>query len=141
MGNNIYYLNHENKLSDISKGRWKVIRRILEVLVDYLNSTMHRNWSAGEFRNVVVRETNPFTNQNIRSFQSPPSIGEFRLENIFEDLSDSLDEIIIIDSAELKRLFQWCDFLRERDGAFEFFVPLVNTLSQMTAGIGSDEKM
>jgi len=141
VGNNIYYLNDENDLSDISKGRWKVMRRLLEVLVDFVNSTMKSNWSPGEFRNVVVRETKEFTNQNAFSSLSPPSIGEFRLENILEDSSDSFDEIIFINSTELERLFQWCDFLKERDGAFEYFVPLVDTLRQKTAKIDSlDEK-
>ncbi len=138
MGNNIYYLNREIELSDISKDRWKVARRMLDVLVDYLNSAMQNDWSAGEFRNVGGGgETKEFMNQNALSSQSPPSIGKFRLENILEDLSDNLDEIIFINAAELKRLYQWCDFLKERDGAFEFFVPLVNTLRQKTANIDS----
>ena len=135
MGNNISYRTPDNDLGEISKGRWRVMRRLLEVFVDYVNASMRTPWHEGQFRNVVVRQPGDLPIPDVSGRGAAPPSGEFRLEAILRDLSDEMDEIIFVDASELGRLLAWADFLAERDGAFEFFVPLVRTLREKTATI------
>ena len=132
MGNSISYLTPDNDLGEISKGRWKVMRRLLEVFLDYVNESMNEPWPAGHFRNVVLSDARTLAPGREEVGEAPPT-GAFAMSGILDDLSDEIDEVIIVDAVELRRLFAWARFLEQRDGSFEFFVPLVNTLRGKTA--------
>ena len=67
---------------------------------------------------------------------TPPPSGPFELDEILDDQSDGLDEIILLNREELLRLYDWCDFLSERDGTFELFEPLIRALRAGTGGLG-----
>jgi hypothetical protein len=51
-----------------------------------------------------------------------------------EDQLD-MNEIFVFRADEWNRLFEWCDFLLCRDGAFELYAPLVDTLRRYFVGI------
>ncbi|MEZ4298779.1 MAG: hypothetical protein R3B70_27760, partial [Polyangiaceae bacterium] len=50
----LFYLDRDKDLGEVSKGRWRVLRRLLGVFVDYVNEAMREPWSAGDYRNVVL---------------------------------------------------------------------------------------
>lgn len=135
MGNCISYLDPSNDLGDISKGRWRVMRRLLVPFLDYVNDAMREPWAEGELRNVVIRGGAMTPQGAAGEADRAPLDRPFSLDGILEDHADGMSEIIFVDAAELSRLLAWATFLEQRDGAFELFAPLVRTLREKTARI------
>lgn len=134
MGNEFYYRTTDNTLGDLAKGRWSEARRIVPLLVDYVNRSMHRSWEGTSALNVTVRSSGPSPCPR----QHPSSTPEVRFidaDSLFADLSAITDEVYVVDAASLKVLFLWCDFLQSIDGAFAFYRPTVDALHQATRGV------
>ena len=129
MGNLFYYRKPENDLGDLSKGRWRQVRKILPHMIDYINESMQEKWNEGTIRNVSIPGPNFQAKADI-----PPK--KFLLcDRIFADLSEVQDEVCIIDSRAIKTIFEWSDFLLKRDGAFKLYVPTLEAFKQATYGI------
>ena len=110
MGNETYYLSSNQRLGDVSKGRWVEMSKMMPLLLDFVNSSMEKNWG-----------------------NSPPADKQkFRMDGLLQDASRGRNEIIFRDAHELKRLFAWCQFLEAHNGAFSLYKPLVETLSDIT---------
>jgi hypothetical protein len=130
MGNLFTY--GENVVGDVSKRRWEVIRRLLPILLEYVNSAMVLEWGYEEARSVVVHREGAVVPDLPPMTAAPPPRGRFDLGTLLDDKADHFDEIFILDPGELARLWAWCDFLSERDGVFMLFAPLVTALRERT---------
>lgn len=133
MGNEITYKGQS--VGDIARRRWLVVRQLLGGLLDYLNTAMDKSEGPGVAANVTV-----YADGTSPAMLPPPDVslppkGHFRFDRLFDDQSDTLDEIEIVDAGELYRLYAWFDYLAGRDGALELFAPLVKTLKEKSAGI------
>jgi hypothetical protein len=130
MGNIIFY--KDTDIGDVTKGRWRLMRQLLPVAITYVNGSMKEDWRPGTLRNVTVWPTHVAPPTSPTS-TAPSPADPFSLE-IFDDQSETLDEIHLVDAAELRRLFEWCDFLATRDGAYELIQPLIDALRVRTKG-------
>jgi len=105
---------------------------LLPSLLEYLNDAMLESWSPGVRRNVSVSTV------GVVPPETPgapcPTTGPFSLAAILRDESFR-DEIYFDDASELLRLFDWFDFLVERDGSAGLYRPLVDDLRSRTRGI------
>ncbi len=134
MGNLFFYKTYDNDLGDCSKERWRHAARLLPLMLDFINRSMAKDWHSGRFENVSVsRNVSTVSLLQKSQFPKPPT-GEFILNTFLDDRSDC-DEIYIQDANELMRLFAWCEFLRQRDGVFAFYEPLVDALRSWTWGV------
>lgn len=134
MGNLFYYKNYDNDLGDCSKARWRHAARLLPLLLDFVNRSMVNDWSTGKLKSISVSDDASATPPLERTQLAEPPVGEFVLDQFLDDRSDC-DEIYVSDANELMRFFAWCDFLRQRDGVFAFYEPLVEGLRSWTHGI------
>ncbi|MEZ4310759.1 MAG: hypothetical protein R3F14_22170 [Polyangiaceae bacterium] len=135
MGNCLFYLDRDKDLGDISKRRWRVLRQLLVVFVDYVNEVMRDPEAAGDYRSVAVREGGAALHPSLLQVGAPTASAAFKVNDLLEDRSEETDEIFFLDAEELRRLFAWADFLKDRDGAFELFAPLIATLREKTSRI------
>ena len=129
MGNLFYYRQPDNELGDISKGRWRQVRKILPHMIDYINESMQEEWKEGTIRNISV------PGDTLDSKAEIPQKHYLKSDKIFADLSEVQDEVCIIDSEAIKTIFEWSDFLQKRDGAFKLYLPTLGALKQATYGI------
>jgi len=133
MGNEIIY--NDQSIGDIAKRRWLALRELLKVLLTYINTIMDDNWRSGRAINIVVSAQGTVPPELPPVDESPPRSGQFYLDSILDDRSDQLDEIVMLDPEELYRLFEWCEYLSRRDGAFELFAPAIRALREKTASL------
>lgn len=123
----------EECFAEAGMGRWHEIQKLLPLLIDYVNRSMEHNW-AGVSRNMLFGvASDPIGDAN--NNEDPPTPKKFVIGEFITDYTDSLSEVYLTDGRELLRLFAWCDFLSQRDGAFEFYIPLLQTLRSYTQGL------
>jgi hypothetical protein len=111
MGILVFYEGDGRIAGDIRRRHWRQMRRVLPLLFDWLNEHMRR----------------PPSN-------TPPKlvVGQFKLAAMMRDDSGKTEEINLIDLAEWKRFFGWCDFLAPLDDSFGFFAPVVQVLREQS---------
>ena len=111
MGILVFYDGDGRIAGDIGKRHWRQVRRLLPLLVDWLNDHMRRPPK-------VV----------------PPKliVGTFKLATMLRDDADKSEEINLLDLGEWKRFFAWCDFLAPYDETFKFFAPVVALLREQS---------
>jgi len=131
MGNLILY--NDQNIGDVAKAKWRLMRQLLPIAIAFVNASMKEAWEPGTLRNVVV-STSGVTPAVPATSTAPSARAPFSLEAIFDDQSDTFDEIHLLDAAELQRLFTWCDFLVTRDGAYELIQPVIEALRIRTRG-------
>ena len=131
MGNLI--IHHDKGIGEVAKGRWRLMRQLLPIAIAFVNDSMKKEWEPGTLSNVAVSATH-MTPAASPTSVAPSSTRPFSFESMFEDQSETLDEIHLLDADELRRLFAWCDFLATRDGAYELIEPLVEALRMRTRG-------
>ena len=129
MGNTFYYKERENDLGEMSNGRWRQVRRILPLMIDYINESMHEEWKEGVTRNVSI------PGDKLDSSATVPEKKYLKKDQIFTDLSGMWSEVFIDDSQAIKTIFEWSDFLQKRDGAYQLYLPTLEALKQATYGI------
>ena len=108
MGIFLFYEGDGRIAGEISTAHWRQMRRILPVLIDWLNEA------------TKARHSPP-----------PPATllpEPFKLSSLIRDEADTKEEINIRDRHEMKRLFAWCDFLAPLDEAYALFDPIVRIL-------------
>lgn len=127
MGHSIYYVNINHPVGDISVGRWREIRRIFPVFLEYINSVMLLSWELGTRRNVIVR-TDGTVLPPAPKDGDKPTVAPFTFEGLIRDESDGLNEIYIESAYELLRMIAWFDFLVARDGAASLYAAFVEVL-------------
>ena len=135
MGN--LFLYNDSVVGYVTKGGWVIMRDLLAVLLKTINQSMGENWAAGTLRNVTVSPQGAHPSTIPAPHQAPPPGGVFEFQRIFLDWSSEQDEIYILDRDEFRRIFAWCDFLAQRDGAFALFEPLITSLRVRTEEIES----
>ncbi len=111
MGILVFYDGDGRIAGDIGKRHWRQMRRLLPILFDWLNEHMRR----------------PPKN-------APAALASvtFKLAAMLRDDADKREEINLIDPAEWKRFFAWCDFLAPLDDTFKFFAPAVTLLREQS---------
>jgi len=116
MGYDIYYKDHNHRLSHISQGRWHEMRKLMPLLVEFVNERMKINWF-------------------VQSETELPERRDFAVDELIRDETHMEDKVFFLDAQELQRLFDWCGFLAPRNGAFALYKPLVEELKTFTRGI------
>jgi hypothetical protein len=111
MGILVFYDGDGRIAGDIEKRHWVQMRRILPLVFEWLN-------------------------QHIRHPPKtvPPTltVATFKLAQMMRDDADKTEEINLVELAEWKRFFAWCDFLSTQDDTFKFFAPVVQLLREQS---------
>lgn len=136
MGNVFYLGNGGPNVGDMSKGRWREMRRLLPLFLHFINSAMKDDWRPGVMRSVVVFQNGSSSPSFGKKDSLPPTPGTFEFARLIRDLADDTDEVFFEDQAELVRLISWCDFLESRDGAFLFYKPVADALRHFASSGG-----
>ncbi len=136
MGDLFFYKNHENDLGDMSKRRWREVRKLLPLAVAYVNDAMMLDWDQGTRRSVLVSELGARPARAVQNdaIDVPPK-GHVDVGSLLRDDADAMDEVIIQDAEALVRFFGWCAFLSQRDGVFELYAECVAALKRATPGV------
>lgn len=100
---------------------------------------MQQDWRSGVVRDVRVFARGVTNPQAPPPEQAPPPPGSFALDRMLSEELLDMNEVRVFEAAEWDRLFAWCDFLSERDGAYDLYRPLVEVLRPHLAGIGERE--
>lgn len=130
MGNNFMY--HDESIGEITLDRWKLMRQLVRILIEYLNHAMLRRPGSG-IRNLTVSPHTPsIPSMPIPVIDQPP-IGALSFEAIFADRSDWLNEIEVLDPTEWRRFFAWYQYVAARDGALDMFEPMMQALYRRTS--------
>ena len=139
MGHELIYHPDDRHLGSVSLRRWEEVRKLLPLLVDYINRAMQLEWQPGVLRNVRVLAGGGADPPVPPPEQVQPAARPFALERmISEELLDQ-NEVLVYEAAEWDRLFAWCDFLAQRDGAYALYRPLVEVLRPHLARIAQAE--
>lgn len=111
MGILVFYDGDGRIAGDIEKRHWRQMRRILPQVFEWVNDQMRKPPKA-----------------------PPPelTVAPFKLPKMMRDDADKTEEINLVELAEWKRFFAWCDFLGPRDDTFKFFVPVVALLREQS---------
>jgi hypothetical protein len=95
-----------------------------------VHRAMAKSWAAGTARDVrivaggVLPPVPPPENAR-------PGDGPFDLSAMLSAEHLDLNEVYFFRGEEWSRLFAWCAFLEERDGAYELYAPLVIALQRV----------
>jgi len=135
----LYYHPGDRHIGSVSIRRWEEVSKLLPLLVDFVNRAMQKEWRPGLVRDVRVFAGGVTDPQAPPPEQPQPSVGPFALDRMLSDELLDLNEVRVFEAAEWDRLFAWCDFLAERDGAYALYRPLVEVLRPQLAGISKSE--
>ncbi len=131
MGCELYYQRHEHRLGSLSLRRWNEVRRLLPLLVNFVNEAM-----ADEVRDLMVSSSGASEPQCSPPEQLPPEVRPLALADMMSEDRLSQNEIYIDKAEEWDRLFAWCDFLAKREGVvYELYRPLVETIRPCLQGM------
>ena len=111
MGILVFYEGDGRIAGDIGKRHWRQMRRLLPLLFDWLNEHMRRP---------------------PKPVPEKLTVATFKLATMLRDEADAKEEINLIDLAEWKRFFDWCDFLAPLDDTYRFFAPAVELLREQS---------
>lgn len=139
MGHELYYHPDERHIGNMSIRRWEEVSKLLPLLVDFVNRAMQKDWRPGVARDVRLFAGGVTEPHVPPPDQSQPPTGPFSLEKMLSEELLDLNEVRVFEAAEWDRLFAWCEFLAERDGAYSLYQPLVDLLRPRLAGIGQRE--
>jgi hypothetical protein len=139
VGHELFYHPGDRHIGSVSLRRWEEVSKLLPLLVDFVNRAMLKDWRPG-----VVRDVRLFaggvTDPQVRPLeQPPPAAGPFALARMLSEELLDVNEVRVFQATEWDRLFAWCDFLAERDGAYGLYRPLVELLRSHLAGISQRE--
>jgi len=127
MGYSIYLQPANLPIGDMAMRRWDEVRRLLPLLLDYINRAAGEEWKPGTVLAVAVSTQGVTPAVPPRSGE-PPAGGPFDLGRMLCEARVCQDYVDLIGAEEWERLLAWCDFLSERDGVFGLYRPLADTL-------------
>jgi hypothetical protein len=128
VGHELFYHPSDRHIGSVSIRRWEEVSKLLPLLVDFLNRAMQKDWRPGVVRDVRVFAGGVTDPPSPPPEKSPPAAGPFALDRMLSEESLEINEIRVFEAAEWDRLFAWCDFLADRDGAIGLYRPLVDVL-------------
>jgi len=133
MGNEFFYRDYDHELESMTKGKWRQVRRVLRLFIEYVNEITQADWSENTFFNVAVSEKR--TEPPLQIASTGPEIKKpFDFDMLFRDEADSTDEVYVENLDELARLFEWASFLEQRDGAFRMYKETISELQRSVWG-------
>jgi hypothetical protein len=135
----LFYHPGDRHIGSVSLRRWEEVSKLLPLLVDFLNRAMRKDWRPGVVRDVRVFAGGVTDPQAPPLEQHQPAPGPFALERMLSEELLDMNEVRIFEAVEWDRLFKWCDFLAERDGAYALYRPLVEVLRPHLAEISQRE--
>jgi hypothetical protein len=135
VGHELFYQPGDHHVGSVSLRRWEEVSKLLPLLVDFVNRATHQEWRPGVVRDVRVFEGGGAVPAAPPPDHSQPTGGPFALTRMLSEEFLGRNEVHIFQAAEWDRLFEWCDFLSERDGAYALYQPLVEVLRSRLAGL------
>jgi hypothetical protein len=139
VGHELFYHPSDHHIGSVSLRRWEEVSKLLPLLVDFVNRAMQKDWRPGVVRDVRLLAGGVTEPPAPPPEQSPPAAGPFALERMLSEELLDMNEVRIFEAGEWDRLFGWCAFLAERDGAYALYQPLVEVLRPHLAGISQRE--
>jgi hypothetical protein len=135
VGHELYYYPGERHIGSMSIRRWEEVSKLLPLLVDFVNRAMQKEWRPGTVRDVRLFAGGVTEPPVPAPEQSQPAVGAFSLEQMSSEELLGMNEVRVFEASEWDRLFAWCDFLGNRDGAYALYQPLVEVLRPALGGI------
>jgi len=111
MGILIFYEGDGRIAGDIGKRHWRIMRRQLPLIFDWMNAHMRQ------------------PPKNLPAKLLP---GPFKLTAMLRDDADNTEEVNLIGLDEWNRFFAWCEFLARLDDTYRFFAPVVDLLREQS---------
>jgi hypothetical protein len=130
LGHELFYENNDRHIGSMSLRRWDEVAKLLPPMFDYVQPAMAISWAAGTARDVRIVADGGVVPPVPPPASARPGDGLFNLSTMLSVEHLDLNEVYFFRAAEWDRLFAWCGFLKERDGAYELYAPLVLALQQ-----------
>jgi len=135
MGHELYYETGDRHIGSMSLRRWDEVRKLLPLLVDYINCAMTKKWRPGMARDVCILQGGMVVPAVPPPDSEVPDATSFELDKMISTEHADLNEIYFYLAPDWKRLFAWCEFLEQRDGTYGLYAPLVQTLRRALSEI------
>jgi hypothetical protein len=135
VGHELYYHPGDRHIGSMSIRRWEEVSKLLPLLVDFVNRAMQKDWRPGVVRDVRLFAGGMADPQAPPPDRPPPPAGPFAMEQMLSEELLDINEVRVFKADEWDRLFAWCDFLAERDGACSLYRPLVDVLRPHFEGV------
>jgi hypothetical protein len=139
VGHELFYHLGDRHIGSVSLRRWEEVSKMLPLLVDFVHRAMRKDWRPGVVRDVRVFARGVTDPQAPPPELPPPPAGPFALDRMLSEELLDINEVRVFEAVEWDRLFAWCDFLSERDGAYALYRPLVEVLRPYLAGASQQE--
>ena len=114
-------MSDKQPLGNLANDTWHELRKLLPLMLGYINRSTQRDWSTVMALNITV--TDQFSIPSGDQTLEPPPGGEFSIDDLLIEQEENPDEVFVTNPAELQRFFSWCVFLLENDGAFRLYEP------------------
>jgi hypothetical protein len=111
MGIMVFYEGDGRIAGDIGKRHWRQMRRILPVLVEWLNEHLRKP---------------------PKGYPATLTLAPFKLSAMLKDDADKAEEVNLLGLDEWKRFFAWCEVLDAVDDTYKFFAPTVEVFREQS---------